>query len=843
MKSILCLFFLVFFIFSLLFLQESYGQKTQCEWTILPEDVYTFGEIEYRDNLKVFTNFKGQQTDQLSLTCVFDEPISLDDKLISFEFEIKSKTNYDMKLLLVDTNGETNYISPHLRKLYDISPDRRSNIVLDPTDFKGIDGITAISGDLNNIQNLKLALNQNNFESISISNPNIIAKKEFPDYRLDENLPIQSTIPGFLGLLLISFPLGFVLLENSKFLKDENFFVKIPWYLGFGFCIFLTIIFLVSHIWISFEIVLGYIILELGILVIYLKRKKNFFYNFLNSKSKNNIIFFLIILIIAGLLSVNYVEAIGWPPGIDAKVHVSKISLIVANNVLPDGKSFLPISDMPGWFPGAKIPYPQGGHAVAASLSFLTGTLPAVSMEAINGFIIFLIPLMLSSLVYKFSKSLFLSSIMFLVTYWAPTVYWGDVMTYQITLSLFSAHVGAVVLLTSFMILIAYFEKGNQLKLFIYYALCIFAVGAAYSGYFVLPILVGIIAFLLYHLKDKKKKFVIFPILVAVFISLPLWSFTAHKLVGLTQIIHYIHERYLLYNPIDPSSELFPLWISSVIGVVCASVLFFNKRYRPLSIIFILVSLLHFLPISHDLALYYAFFHKSLRSVGLMFLLSIAINLLMFNFITKQISLNPSRVFSKFVKSKFSKIIVLGLLVLLLFPGLQILEDRTEVLASYIDRIPGGNERNLQYWLYENTKPSDLILNDLSMPAEMFVGFRAQNMINGGLQDIIVSEILIHKLRQLEFAPQVLNIVKANEILKHPWDYEKIEEIIRELDIKYLYISERERFHIRQDSYPNTENWAWKDYSGDARIAMYENHLSLELILRNGNSAIFKILR
>jgi len=115
-------------------------------------------------------------------------------------------------------------------------------------------------------------------------------------------------------------------------------------------------------------------------------------------------------------------------------------------------------------------------------------------------------------------------------------------------------------------------------------------------------------------------------------------------------------------------------------------------------------------------------------------------------------------------------------------------------------------------------------------------------LINGALQDIYVTEIIIDEVRTKEFAPEVFTIIKANEILKHPWDYEKIEEILRELDIKYLYISERERFDTCDGCYPNTENWSWKDYSGNSRIAMYENHPSLELILRNGNSAIFKVL-
>ena len=45
-----------------------------------------------------------------------------------------------------------------------------------------------------------------------------------------------------------------------------------------------------------------------------------------------------------------------------------------------------------------------------------------------------------------------------------------------------------------------------------------------------------------------------------------------------------------------------------------------------------------------------------------------------------------------------------------------------------------------------------------------------------------------------------------------------------------------------ENSYPNSMNWAWKEYSGSARIAMYENHPNLELIIRNGNSAIFRVI-
>ena len=851
--------FLLFFITPMIFSQNALALEPDCEWELQETISLQVGQISYGDNEKTFTNIQNPQSRLVELDCTLSDEISLQNKLIDFEFLIKSAQNYELSLSVFDTAGNRIFNSAEIMKLYDVSQNQRAHVVLDPIDF-GIER-SSISNKAQGldkkIDNLQLTLSSNDYESITISNSRVTNIEEFPDFDLEDNLPIQSTIPGFLGLLLISFPMGFVLLSNSGFLKEENFFVKIPWFLGFGFCVYLVFIYLISQIWISFEIVLGYVILELGIMLFYLKQKKIFFSK-PNLKSKKTIIFFSAVLIIAGTLSVNYVEAVGWPTGIwDSRIHVSIISLTVTNNVLDDGKSLLPVSDVPGWSEFRQTQYPRGSHAAAAGLSFLTGTFPAVSMESTFSFIIFLIPVMLASIVYKFSKSIFISSIMFLVTFWEPFRYPGDIMLAQILTSNFASQVGILVTLTSFMIFISYFEKGNKLKLFVYFAITIFALAFSYYGYVVLPILIGIVGFLIYHLKDNNKRLIIFSILIAIFISMPLWSFSVHELMGVEQEIPYFYNRYLAHYPFDADRELFPLWISSAVGLICASLLLINKRYRPFSIIVILVSIFHLLPISEDLALYYAFFYKSLRSVGMMFLLSVAMNLLMFHFITKNVSLNPSRLFSKLVKKDLSKVVVIVFLFIVLFSGYKIFEDRIEVLydpatknhGSYIDTFPGGNERNLQYWLYENAKPNDLVLNDLSNAAEWFIGFRAQNMINGAKQDDEISYFYNFENKKFEPTSQgAIIALRTNEILKHPWDHEKITEITNELDIKYIYISERERFEFRcapfdewPVCYPYSEDWPWKLYSGSSRIAMYENHPNLELILRNGNSAIFKV--
>jgi len=840
----------------MLLIQEAQGQE-QCDWT-LQDNSLSVMDVSYSDSQKVFTKIKSDHP--LVLNCVFDEPISLQNKLIGFDFQIKSIENYDFILSLNNADGNTNYVSSSIMKWYDITQDKQANVVLDPANFEKRITVesTGTETDLDTIKNIKLEFNQNNFESISVSNLDIIAIGEYPRYNLDENLPIQSTIPGFFGLILVSFPLGFVILSYSNFLKEENFFVKIPWFLGFGFCLYVIFIFIASQFWISFEVVLGYVILELGVLVVYLKKKKIHLINLRDGTSRNILIFFSITLIIAGALSINYVESIGWPTGLwDSKTHATFISLSVEKNILDDGKSLLPVSDIPGWdFGGLLFNYPKGIHTTATGLSFLTGTLPAVTIESINGFIIFLIPIMLLSIVYKFSKSIFLASIMFVATYWIPRITAADIMIKPIITSNLASMGGIIIMLTCFMIFIAYFEKGHKLKLLACFSLSIFALAVSYYGYVALPILIGITGILMYYTKNNKKRVLVFLILAAIFVSMPLWSFTLLESVGQEQTIPYTWTRYASSQAFNPSSTLFPFWVLTTIGLISAGFLFKEKRYRPFSIVVLFVSLVHLLPISHDLALYYGFFYKALRSTALMFLLSISINLVMIHFITRRISLNPNKLLSKLVSSHYSKIIVLGLFVLLLFPGFIILDDRkefhqsasTSISGSHLYNVPGGNERNLQYWIYENTKPDDLILNDLNHASGWLLGFKAQPMINGWKQEDTVTKYRLEDEKFRANSPGVLTTLRANEILKHPWDYNGTKEIVNELGIDYLYISERSSFsNVCQLlgyklCYPHAEYWPHQTFSGSARIAMYENHPNLELVLRNGNSAIFKVI-
>ena len=167
---------------------------------------------------------------------------------------------------------------------------------------------------------------------------------------------------------------------------------------------------------------------------------------------------------------------------------------------------------------------------------------------------------------------------------------------------------------------------------------------------------------------------------------------------------------------------------------------------------------------------------------------------------------------------------------------------------KFYERVPGGNEKFLHDWIYENTSRDELILNDHSNAAQWLIGQGPQSHINGWIQDKYIALGKFNRDTQ-SFVPKIpaaIAIIQANQILKNPWDYEYIKTTIKKLDIKYLYISERTDVKAKckpsRMCYPVSEDWAWKTYSGNSRIGMYEHHPNLELVLRNGNSAIFKVI-
>jgi len=367
--------------------------------------------------------------------------------------------------------------------------------------------------------------------------------------------------------------------------------------------------------------------------------------------------------------------------------------------------------------------------------------------------------------------------------------------------------------------------------------------------YFPLVVLCLIIGFLVLLIDNvnKKKLVIILGSLTALFISMPLWTSRVLEKLGTKQQLLYAHSKYsALHLPLDFSNPLFPYWISTFISIGMASYLVFNNKYRILGVIVLVFAIVHILALSEELAFEYTFFHKSLRSTGLLFYLSISLNLIAATVITKNLS------FMKITKNKtlLIKSVLLISVFLILLPGYQLIESKITPTMKVLDTIPGGNEKNLQFWLYQNSNKDDKILNDLSIASAWYLGFRAQPLLNGEMQYMAIASSYDDNSKS--YKPQFAGskeTLLANEILKHPWDYDENNKIIDELGIDYIYLSERQSITERcknwkvdsPSCYPTSDYLTWHNYSGSSRIAMYENNPNLELVLRNGDSAIFKV--
>ncbi|MDE2590486.1 MAG: hypothetical protein KGL95_12585, partial [Patescibacteria group bacterium] len=530
----------------------------------------------------------------------------------------------------------------------------------------------------------------------------------------------------------------------------------------------------------------------------------------------------------SAIISVAFSQTTGWPiDGVDTNNHDDLISITMANHHIANGKDILPVRNL---VIIDQTLYPKGTHAAAAGLSFLSGLFPAVSIVSIFSFVLFLIPPLLTSLVYRFTNSIFFSAITFIITYWRPTVgeIWeGDIILNNWIEGLFSSAVGILIVIISFMILIEFFEKDSKKsRLFVLFIFIFIALIVAYFAFIAMPAIAGLIGFITYYIKNKKKLTAVSVTLIGAFASIPLWSFIIFSHISSGDTYVFEHEKYVKHFPFNPMDGLFPFWISTAAAFVCSIIFVRDKKFRYLSIIFIVLGLIHMLSISDDIYLKYFFYNQSLRSIGLMFLLSVAINLIVISHLIKK-SLTLGKMRPYFIK--LSALCLLSFALLPSFVYWYAMTTQPWDVKDYM--IPSGNDRNVIFWLLKNSSPNDLVLNDLSNAATYFTGFRAQSLINTQEQSAVISHAYDGDNNTFNVSDNASKeTLMANLILKNPWDYYYIEKTLKDLKIKFVYISERidsdERCQgdVPAACYPNSDNWAWKHYSANSRIAMYENN-------------------
>lgn len=825
-------------------IKDTFAENNICIWDINEGSI--LNEKESKKYELTYT-VKFDDLSQPTINCVYLEPTSIQNKLIHISFLAESTNNYEMFFSLIDSQG--NKISTKMiSDWYGIPPNKLAHVFLDPQDFDQ----KPIS--LEQIEIFQISVAPDSIDSVSFSDIGIEQIKENENFTIYENLPVQQILPGFLFLIFIIYPSGFLITEFVKFGKGMNFVYKIPLQIALGLSIFIIYTFLISFFWISFATIIVFLVVEYLIFTKYLITKIK---NGISIHVDKTSVFFLILIFLSGFFSITILEQTGWPndPN-DSFAHVSYISLLLANERYPQGLSMEPIVNAELLH---SVTYPPGSYTISAGLSTLLGIFPATSYIVVFGLSFFLIPLILTSIVFRYTNSISISSIMFVLPYVRPfsfEFWYGDLMFNKWAGGLFAGEVGIIILLSSFIIFLELFERKKRKEkklLALAFTITIISLILAYYGYIIIALLPVLIYVVIYLIKNKKLKFLIISSLVAAFLSKPLWYEFLVK-IGFTDMfatIPYRHFIYIKHLPWDSNDFLFPFWISSIIAIITASILIKGKKYRLLSIIFIIIFVTHLGAFSEELAENYFFFNKNLRSLGLVFLLSFSINLIFIKEISNKIKSHFPSLSSKkslIIGCKVSTIAIAFLIPVFLLTWIPYIGyDTTTPNYWTAIKAPGGNEKNIHLWLYNNAEIDELVLNDHTFVSQWLFGSKAQHSINNFYLNMAISRTYNPETQMFDPTHQLLqDTINANLILKNPWDYEYIQKTIDEQEIKYIYISEREVTDSRcirgpESCYPDSQNWPWKNYSGNSRVVMYANHPDLELILRNGNSALFQV--
>jgi len=552
------------------------------------------------------------------LECSFIEPVNFNNRLLNLGFHVESANDYDLHFAFSDVNGNQ-IISYSIGDWYGIPSNIKANISLNPFDFN------KDTFDFSQITSFHIIAPSPNIDLIQFSQPSISFIEPHPTFSIFDNLPVQSIIPNFIFLIFISFPIGYVILYYSGFQKNQNFTIKLPYILGIGFVAFLVYSWSIANIKITFETILVYLVAEYLIFLIFLAKKK--------IKIERNFsgtdLFFAAIILFSGIFALSLGEVYGWPPDEwDSRAHASFTGLIMANNVLFDGTSYQPIADLPFEY----AVFPKGFHAATASTSFMSDAPIITSMGSIFFFTTFLIPPILSTFVYRYTKSIFFSSLMFMLSYFKPMFefWYGDIIFNKWVGGLLPSQIGIFIMLIFFMIFLEFFEKKPfNSKLFI--PIIITIIGVFLTYYPILPIILMVgVPGIVFYLKDRKKsKIVISASFLILFMLLPLWA--PHVLQLYPAIENFtvvnLHHKYLLTQPFEPNFPLFPFWVSSAIALTASVFLIRYEKYRYFSLIIIIISLIPILTIYRFLTEHYFFYIQMQRSLGLMFLPSITTNL------------------------------------------------------------------------------------------------------------------------------------------------------------------------------------------------------------------------
>lgn len=603
-----------------------------------------------------------------------------------------------------------------------------------------------------------------------------------------------------LGVYLLAFAPGYVLLGDKKSLKGSPFFVALPIYISVG----LTALSLIAYV-IGFLIINGLVLLipSIASIIVILYRMLR---NPIPTVSLNKITRANLVVLTLAAFSVIYfaitVAIVSWPPPGDIIAHGSLVSLLRYNG--HQSFTLQPLSPYP-------LYYPTGLHLLAATIAELTGMYSGEAVLVTGGIIISLIPPLLFSLTYLMTRSSTFSFVAYLSAFYIhsqrsmelwllgyfyngpyPNLFGFFLAILIIYLVVVTRKCSSRALVCLVLVL---------LQLFVTYPSFLLTVGVAS---------VFLIRKQLSVFLRKMGKDTLLTILVAsTVVALGL----AKTLMAITTIVQ--SEIIPTAYAVDP--HFFFDWSAVVVILALVSSYFLIRRRtcNEICIFFLVTFVPAILAINGSVLLPFAGWILPSRVIIISWLLSWVIVLPL---ISPVLARMPK------TRRRYVSFTCLILLIALFQPSVTqnfLLSSPAVGAGSYSHSLSFSYDQNASTWISENVPPNELVLNDMSWSGYYLPSYAYKT---------VVFQYFAHP-PDYNLARQIWLSV-TNETL--------VQWTLKQLGVKWIFLTSDEYF-FDYFLYGGDQLYKIKPYSPSFYVTTLDSYAFLQKVYNCGNSTVYKV--
>ncbi len=640
--------------------------------------------------------------------------------------------------------------------------------------------------------------------------------------------------------------MGYFLLKIIRYKLNFGFVINFSLYSAFGLVllILLAIFLAMLHFTQTTVLTAFFSFMMVGSYLIFRDRAK------ILSEIKNEKVLPNLIAGILIILSLTHffiiAENMSWPPVFDPQYHGHASQFIMYHTSVFNNN--WPFFDLPY---GMTV-YPQGFHALTAFFSLITNVMLPISQYAVTATIVALLPPICFSIIYKKTKSYYLASIAFGALFFIPGNEVGYfVISHDVLLTPLST--GTFVFATFTCILLLFISiviNNKNNSNFIIYSLLSVVIFITYTIMIVPFVLFIIIKLILLKSPINSKtnglrvgKFKIKNYMLILRLALIILVVTSGaSLVYFADELQKINNipittYWLLFENMDIyniDSIYFPYFILLLGGVLSATWLF--KSNREFSLFLIVMFSLVFGTISNKVIyenLFWFMYPDRLVLLGAI-ISQIGIILAGVDIFDKLATRFNKREISLRSKSVLS-IAICSLVFIALTPSLD-----THISYEYDDDLlgylPTSNELKVMGWMNDNLDSNTTILQDRTGEGMWLSSIKIFDITNNRemwrrIHSSVVLDDTFLKERAYE----------ANLVLHHPGDM-KMMEILDKYGIEYVLITGgNPKDRQRSDAYPLLPVFPALHISTSERIALFEDNPQLQLVIREGEAALFKV--